>query len=301
MGVEADEERAAARQLARQAGADHEEITVTEADFWKRLPEIVAAVDDPVADYGLLPMWKLAQAAADKIAITISGEGADELFAGYSRYRSAVRPWWMGGRAMRHRGILDRIGVLRAAPAGWRDGIVGAESSAAAIEGRSALQVAQAVDVSDWLPNDLLIKLDRTISSHGLESRTPYLDPDLAAFAFSLPDNLKVRGRVGKFLLRRWASDHMGGVDAFRRKRGLSLPVGEWIGSHVGQLWPLIAAQPGIAEVCDAAKVESLFKAHGRGIGSAQWVLLFYALWHQVHMMDVAADGGVLETLAAKG
>ncbi|MEO6340611.1 MAG: asparagine synthase-related protein, partial [Caulobacteraceae bacterium] len=84
-----------------------------------------------------------------------------------------------------------------AALAHWRD-------EARAPRGLTPLQAAQWADVATWLPNDLLLKLDRCLMAHGLEGRTPFLDREVAAFAFPLPDRMKVRGRYGKWLLRKW-------------------------------------------------------------------------------------------------
>lgn len=129
-------------------------------------------MDDPAADYATLPTFKLAAVAGQELKVVLSGEGGDELFAGYGRYRSAVRPWWLGGRLPRARGIFDRIEVLRTDLSGWRDGIASAEVSARGT-GRSRLQVAQAADCADWLPNDLLTKLDRCLMAHGVEGARP--------------------------------------------------------------------------------------------------------------------------------
>ena len=179
------DERAAARAAARTVGAEHVEIVFDEAEFWRSLPEIVSAVDDPAADYAILPTYALARAARQAgLKVILSGEGGDELFAGYGRYRSAMRPWWAGGRMPRARGVLDGLGVLRGEIAGWRDGIAAAEARSGG-HGRTPLQVAQAVDCADWLPNDLLIKLDRCLMAHGAEGRTPFLDTAMAALAFA--------------------------------------------------------------------------------------------------------------------
>src|SRR5262249_56374169 len=160
-GSHVRDERSSESTAARAVGADHVENLFGEADFWRLLPEIVSAVDDPAADYAILPTWALARAAHEAgIKVILSGEGGDELFAGYGRYRSAMRPWWAGGRTPRARGILDRLGILRGEIAGWRDGIAAAEIRNSGHQ-RTPLQVAQAVDCADWLPNDLLVKLDR--------------------------------------------------------------------------------------------------------------------------------------------
>ncbi|MEX0695803.1 MAG: asparagine synthase (glutamine-hydrolyzing), partial [Rhodospirillales bacterium] len=128
-GTGVHDERDHARAVARAAGAEHEEITVTADDFWRELPAIAAAMDDPAADYAVLPSYMLARKArASGLKVVLSGEGGDELFAGYGRYRRQARPAIFGGRRMRHASIMAQAGVLRAMPAGWRDGIDASEA-----------------------------------------------------------------------------------------------------------------------------------------------------------------------------
>jgi asparagine synthase (glutamine-hydrolysing) len=186
--TDAIDERQAAHAVATELGAEHIEVEFRESDFWFLLPEIAQAMDDPAADYAVLPTYKLAATAREAgLKVILSGEGGDELFAGYGRYRSVTRPWWAGGKLLRARGNLDKLGLLRGDLAGWRDGVAAAELNSQR-DGRTRLQVAQATDCADWLPNNLLIKLDRCLMAHGVEGRTPFLDPAVARFAFSLPD-----------------------------------------------------------------------------------------------------------------
>jgi asparagine synthase (glutamine-hydrolysing) len=294
----ASDERAAASAVAAACGAALEEVPVTRADFLADLPSIAAAMDDPAADYAIVPTWILARAARRAgIKVVLSGEGGDELFGGYGRYRSAMRPWWLGGRAMRRRGTMDGLGVLRDGIArGWRDGIAAAEADARA-GGRSRLQAAQAVDCADWLPNDLLAKLDRCLMAHGVEGRTPFLDPVVASAAFRLPDRLKIRDGRGKWILRRWLSSILPAADAFARKRGFTVPVGDWILGEGARLGQLVARQPGVAAIADPVAVERLFARGGRREGFAAWTLLFFALWHRRHVMGEAVAGGVFDAL----
>jgi asparagine synthase (glutamine-hydrolysing) len=294
------DEREHARTVARTLGAEHIEVEFREADFWRLLPEITHAMDDPAADYALLPTFKLAAAARSAgLKVILSGEGGDELFAGYGRYRSVARPWWLGGKLLRARGNFDKLGILRGNLAGWRDGIAAAELRAAS-GGRTRLQVAQATDCSDWLPNDLLSKLDRCLMAHGVEGRTPFLDPAVAAFAFCLPDELKVRGGLGKWVLRRWLAEHVPAAKPLARKRGFTVPVSDWIERRGAQLGPLVARQAGIREICLPNTVEALFRdAHRRHAGFAAWTLLFYALWHLQHIERRQAGPDVFATLGA--
>lgn len=279
-GSTVHDERAHARKLAQATGAEHVEIDFEEADFWRTLPAIARAMDDPAADYAILPTWKLAERAGGDLKVVLCGEGGDELMAGYGRYRSTLRPWWLGGRTIRHRGTFDKVDVLRQGTGGWRDAIR-ADEAMAESAGRSRLQIAQAVDCGDWLAHDLLNKLDRCLMAHGVEGRTPFLDPAVAAASFRLPDGYKIRDGLGKWLLRKWLDGRMPEADAFSRKRGFTVPVGEWISKRGASLGELVARQPAIEEVAMPDRVRALFRhTDGKREGFAAWTLLFYALWY---------------------
>lgn len=275
------DERDHARSLAALLGARHEEVSIGKDDFTNLLPTIAASVDDPAADYAILPTWVLASRAAQDLKVVLCGEGGDEIFAGYGRYRSVLRPWWMGGRALRRRGIFDGLDILNRDFSGWRDAISGQEVRDAS-DGRSPLQTAQATDCTDWLTNDLLVKLDRCLMAHGLEGRTPFLDPVVAAAGFRVPDTLKIHKGRGKWLLRKWLDGRLPEADAFASKRGFSVPVGAWIAEDGDRLGALVSEQDAVREIAKPDRVRQLFKAAGRKReGHAAWVLLFYALWHK--------------------
>jgi asparagine synthase (glutamine-hydrolysing) len=229
--------------------------------------------------------------------VVLCGEGGDEIFAGYGRYRSAMRPFWLGGRAMRRHGTFDGLSVLRQPPEGWRDGIAMAEGRAST-GGRGRLAIAQATDMADWLPHDLLLKLDRCLMAHGVEGRTPLLDPAVLAAAFRLPDELKIARGRGKYLLRAWLEGALPQARPFARKQGFTVPIGTWIAGHGDRLGRLVAAQPGVADIAPPDRVRALFNhAADRRRGFAAWTLLFYALWHSAHIEGRDTGGGVFEVL----
>ena len=293
----AADERAPAAAMAKSVGAQHETIEITRDMVWRDLPKIVAAMDDPAADYAIIPSWFLAQRARQDVKVVLSGEGGDEIFAGYGRYRSFMRPWWQGGRAMRARGAFDGLHVLHGPQAGWRDGLRAAETQAAQ-PGRTRLMQAQAADIVDWLPNDLLTKLDRCLMAHGVEGRTPFLDPAITAAGFTLPDPLKVRDRRGKYLLRRWLEGAMPAARPFAPKQGFTVPIGTWIAQDSERLGHLVARQRGIREIAHPVHVEALFRAAaGKRQGMAAWMLLFYALWHRAHIERKNCQGSIFDAL----
>jgi asparagine synthase (glutamine-hydrolysing) len=289
-----------AHRMATIIGARHIKIEVSDADFWALLPRIVAAVDDPTADYAIVPSYILAREAAKDLKVILCGEGGDEIFAGYSRYRRQIRPWWLGGRVRRRKGPFSAAGILRDEPADWRDGLVDAERVSQR-PGRSRLQAVQALDCVDYLPHGLLVKLDRCLMAHGLEGRTPMLDPVVGAFGFRLPQELKIARGRGKYLLRRWLEDHVPEARAFARKKGFTVPVADWIRRQGRRLGPLVAADPAVAELCAADRVRDLFLSDRKHHLEAAWRLLFYALWHRRHIRLLPPDGDTFACLASPG
>lgn len=294
-GTGVHDERAHARALAKSVGAEHIELSVTEEDFWAHLPQIVASIDDPVADYAIVPSWLLAQKAREHVKVILSGEGGDELFAGYGRYRSAVRPYPFR-RRMRRKGRFDGLGILRTKN-GWRDNYALTEKNGTT--GLTRLQNVQLTDCADWLPHDLLIKQDRCLMAHGIEGRVPLLDPVVGQFAFQLPDHLKLHGRKGKWLLRSWLARHFPESDPFARKRGFTVPVADWIAEKGPELGALVAEQPGIQEFCHVDSVKAAFANPADKSGIVLWTLLYFALWHQRHMRGVSG-GSVFDVLAER-
>ncbi len=263
----ARDERAQAERVATALNLDWRETTFDEEDFWRILPQVAWAMDDPTADYASLPTYKLAQAAKGTLTVVLTGEGGDELFGGYGRYRRALRPAWLGGRAAEPRtpdaGVLSR----------WRE-------QAKAPPGLTRLQQAQWADIATWLPNDLLTKLDRCLMAHGLEGRTPFLDAQVADFAFPLPDRFKVRGRYGKWLLRKWLERACPAAEPWARKQGFTVPVDAWIEPRAGEIGRRIGQVAAVRRVLEADAAAAVFATPS----PARWPLLFFAVWSLIHL-----------------
>jgi asparagine synthase (glutamine-hydrolysing) len=279
----ARDERAQAERVARALNLDWRETTFTEEDFWDIAPRVAWALDDATADYATLPTFKLAQAARADLTVVLTGEGGDELFGGYGRYRRAMRPAWLGGRPAEPQAGSPWIDD-------WRDA-----AAQVAVPGRTRLQQAQAADVATWLPDDLLLKLDRCLMANGLEGRTPFLDPEVARFAFNLPDRMKLRGKYGKWLLRKWLERHCPAADPWGRKKGFTVPVAAWIGPRAGDLGPRIASVASVARLLDSDAVRAVFSDERHE--ARRWPLLFFALWSLIHVEDAdpkAAMGALL-------
>lgn len=276
---EAKDEREISRATAAKCGTEHHEIIFSENDFFTLLPQIAAYMSDPMPDYAILPTWKLAAHAAKDQKVILSGEGGDELFAGYGRYRPH---WWKKSK-------LERPITP------WSKD----QHSPGQISNNwTKLQQRQAKDIAHWLPNDLLLKLDQCLMAHGLEGRTPFLDKKVAELAFTLPDELKIKGKTGKFILKKWLEEKLPESQPFRKKQGFTVPVGSWIANHADTLWPLLEQQEFIKNLLTDEEI----KTYQNVISNPQtahkvWPLLYIALWHKINILGANSNNNVFKVL----
>ena len=291
-----DESRAALAHAARH-GVKAERIAMTAEDFYTLAPRIAAAMDDPTCDAAVLPSYMLGKAAAYRgLKVALCGEGADELFGGYRRYRPKLVDQLIR-REKKKRGTFSKTDLDPLFGQAWRD-----EHKRLGVEaGRgfsSKIQALQAADVAQWLPNDLLVKLDRCLMAHAVEGRTPYLDRAVAAFAVTLPDDLRVKGDLGKILMRQWLAGADPAYPAFAKKKGFITPVGRWIAAEAATLGPLLAKTAALCEIGAQGMAAHVLERAERDSQPA-WSLLFYALWHAHHIQGLPVDGDLESVLAS--
>ena len=286
------DERHQAAKLSRHFQTEHTEIDFSEQDFWSLLPRVMAAHDDPIFDQAMVPTFKLAAMAAQDVKVILCGEGGDELLAGYRRYQKVSWPAWLGGRLSRRHGAF-RGTAMASSLEPWRHNIDHVQAAARACTD-TKVQAAQMIDFEGWLPNNLLLKLDRCLMHHGIEGRTPYLDRLMFDQLFSLSDSFKIRRGQGKWLLRQWLARHLPLSAPFAKKKGFNVPVEAWIRHQSRPLGTLVSQQPGIAEFSEPDAVVEVFQNPKHG--HAAWILLAYALWHQRHVCNLPV---VADTLTA--
>ncbi len=290
----ADELDAAGR-LADHFGTRHTRLELSREQVFGRLVHAIWATDDLMRDYATLPTSLLAETAARGLKVVFSGEGGDEAFAGYRRYRpgperrlkALLRPGtggfrtrgqWRPGRARRTLGpALYRARRQRRAPF--------ARAWGATPAGWSAIQRAQYTDLVTALPDNLLVKTDRMLMGFGLEGRVPFCDHRIVEFGLGLPDGLKLHGREGKWLLRRFAERRLpaGHLDA--PKRGFHVPVGEWLrGDLLARLGERLQANRAIRTWFRPEGVAELVRTQQRRGNAARELmgLAQFAIWHHL-------------------
>ncbi len=301
-----------AEMIARQFGAEHRSIRLDSRAVFHRLPQMVWAADDLMRDYACLPTLALAEAAGRELKVVFSGEGGDEAFAGYGRYRQdTVERWFKslrypGSGGFRVRPELDQgwvqklfVPALQPALARYRDPVVAAWGETP--REWSALQRRQYVDLTTNLPDDLLVKADRMLMAHSIEGRVPFLDHRVVEFGLRLPDALKVSDKAGKLFIKRWAERFVPRDHLWKHKRGFHVPVGEWLrGDFLDALASRLPSSAAIQAWCQPEAVRTLLERQRsrHDVTREVWSLLQFAIWHRVFIEGAGTPGGDEDPLA---
>jgi len=295
-GTSVKDELPLAQRMARRFGSRHLEIQPGAQDIIHSLPLTIWSADELMCDNANLPTALLAQAASQELKVVFTGEGGDEVFAGYGRYRSSSLERWFkgllapGSKGFRTRGIfrgpwprrLFAPALLAEMPL-VRHSVVNAWSQAPAAW--SDLQRMQMIDLTQALPDNLLVKADRMLMAWGLEGRVPFLDHRLVEFGLGLPDRLKVAGRVGKLFLKRWALGDLPEDYLFARKHGFSVPLGDWQDEALlGRLSRVLPGHPSLDPWFRPEGVRELIaRCPQLSKGSAMlWPIVQFAIWRQM-------------------
>ncbi len=322
-----------ARRVAEQLGTAHQEFQVT-PDGVAVLPKLAWHYDEPFADSSAIPTWYVSELTRRHVTVALSGDGGDELFAGYPRYRAvqlAARldrcwplrhllgaGWWQSlpapsrqkstwrrflrfCQALRTppvRRYLDWIGIFsearRAAlytdeflerlpdedPAGFLEAAWQRSSR------RDAVSAFSLLDLTTYLPCDLMTKVDIASMAHSLECRQPFLDVRVVELAASLPAQFKFRWGRGKRILRRAFGTLLPPQIWTRSKMGFGVPLEVWFRNELKELTHQVL----LGERCRQRgffrpeAVQELIAQHESGRfnhGYRLWSLLVFELWCQ--------------------
>ena len=290
-----------ATRLATHFGTHHRVITPGADDMLSRLPQVVWAADDLMRDPASLPTLLLAEEASHSMKVVFSGEGGDESFAGYGRYRTGAVERFLknmvfpGTGGFRSRGDL-RGGAarqllgdkLRQVDRAWRAELIASWQSYPAAW--TPLQKMQALDLQHALPDNLLVKADRMLMAHGVEGRMPFVDRRVVSWGLGAADALKCDRREGKKILKDWAGGFMPAEHFSAKKRGFYVPVNDWWrGDRLEALGRVLTSNEAIREWFKPAGVEALLTEQRRSqrAGRQLMTLLQFALWHRFFVESV--------------
>jgi len=321
-----------ARAVARHFGTNHHEYKVR-ADAVEILPDLVWHLDEPFGDSSAVPSYYVAKLAAQDVKVVLSGDGGDELFAGYSAYKKALqpRPWRWIPRGVRRsligsvadrlpidwpgRNRLYEIGNMhRDSSPDWmglypyiRERIYspgmradlneGLRSSGPAIaleeqprlRSLDRLSRLQYLDTTRYLPDDILVKVDRTTMAHSLESRAPLLDHLLVSYVATLPSTWKLRNGVSKYLFRNMIARHLPAEILAKKKQGFAIPRETWFRSDLKEharerLLDRRALERGYF---DPRVLDQVLTYHAQGQRDYSgwiWCLLVLEEWHRAYV-----------------
>ena len=338
------DERRHAKTVARHFDTDHYEV-VAKGSPPELLTKVVWHFDEPIADPAAVPTYLVSQEASRHVKVVLTGEGADELFAGYGRYLYVQR---LNALQSRLPGFLKRLGrrSLLLFPNGERGGVwlerlrkvllglftpvsesylqygllterhqrdrlysgefkrwleTQAEHGIdprlcyfANPAGWSALNRVLYVDTKTWLPDELLMKVDKMSMANSLEARAPYLDHRLVEGVFRMPDTLKVRGKVFKYILRRLGRSLLPETIWQRGKHAFSVPYREWFAGPLHSFVHDVLSEKNIRHhgLLEAAAVRDqlhrYFKEGQQGEKETRtlWALMCFQLWYEMYLRN---------------
>lgn len=269
------EERPQARRLAKHFGMESHTFEMNENKIIKALPEIFNASDEPFADTSSIPFYMLSNKVSSELKVVLSGDGGDEVFAGYRKHlgeRWSKIPHFIpkflrdfivsslienkntyyGEISRRIRRYLmnsSKKGSDR--QAGWLEQIN--ENTVKQLFGsnlrftrdlleeyrkpfQDPINAMLAGDLGLSLSGDMLVKADRMSMANSLEVRSPLLDKDLVEYVFSIPGNLKIGNFKGKILLRETFKNRLPKWSLNIKKKGFELPIADWLRNDLRNL-----------------------------------------------------------------
>ncbi len=269
---EAYDESQYALKVAKHIQSQHHVIRLTEKDFKDNFQAILDSYDEPFADSSAIAMWFLAQETAKHLKVALSGDGADELFAGYNKHlafqkskeisslrkvsfqtaEKILTPLLLKSKPKKiHK--LKKFNLLN--ELSWPENYwflasnIGEKSKNDLL--LNAFKTQNCYQTKDdtlndflWLdqkfvlPNDMLKKVDLMSMRHSLEVRTPFMDKDLVKFANSLTEKWKLNGSKSKFILKETFQDILPEEIFSRSKQGFEVPLNAWIKNSWSELIP---------------------------------------------------------------
>jgi asparagine synthase (glutamine-hydrolysing) len=306
-----------AAESARAIGVRHITKVVTPEEFTDIIPLVVWYLDDPVADPALVPLYFVAREARKHVKVVLSGEGADELFGGYTIYREPLSlaafervpvgvrralgrlstrlPDGMRGKDLLRRGSIpleqryygnarifrdDELGFLKSRDPDLSHVTVTRELYARTrAAGYDDVTAMQYVDLFTWLRGDILVKADKMTMANSLELRVPFLDPEVFAVAGTVPVDQRLTRETTKYALRRALEQIVPPHVINRRKLGFPVPTRAWLADQLFDWARQIIEESQTDEWLDRQQVLALLEAHRVNQASGSPVDYSRKLW----------------------
>lgn len=314
-----------ARQIANYLGTDHTEVECSLKESLEIIPKLPLIYDEPFADSSAIPTFLVSREAVKSVKVALSADGGDEFFAGYNRYMYAYRipsvlknmpptiQRFVGNRLKNNKmfkGIraqrIQKIGnwLMDASTENYMDAMTKLMSDKEVITyfndpiHLKTLEIPKAIsplgqmllmDTINYLPNDILHKVDRATMAVGLEGREPFLDFELMTFLAQLPDEFKCNRTESKILLKSLAHELIPKELLEGPKKGFAIPVFDWMKTHLrDQILEML--DPSFLINQDIFKVEKVTNEILRFLdgkepnGLFTWYFFNFQLWYRQWM-----------------
>jgi asparagine synthase (glutamine-hydrolysing) len=314
-----------AAESAAAIGVEHITKVVSAEEMMQTLPLIVWYLDDPVADPALVPLYFIAREARKHVKVVLSGEGADELFGGYTIYREPISlrafehvpapikrglgrlstkiPEGTRGKDLLRRGSIgieeryygnarifrpEEMGFLRRfdPSVSYQDVTRELYANTTHLDGSTRMQY---VDLFTWLRGDILVKADKMTMANSLELRVPFLDTVVYDVGSSIPTNEKITKETTKYALRRALELIVPAHVINRPKLGFPVPIRHWLKDVMYDWARSIVLESQADELIDRDAVLRLIDAHRDGpvdYSRKIWTLLVFLIWHGIFVED---------------
>lgn len=340
------DERLQARTVAAALGTDHHEVEISESSLLGLIRDLPSTYDEPYADSSAIPTLALMRFVRSHVKVALTGDGGDELFGGYPRYRLAPQTWRVArrlpGRVSRHSDAVARMlerfewlaprfpRPLRERSLHWVAHLLAASSAATSFgahyrnvrsdvhqpasllhpdfrshasqahptdetlqtgyEGQISIMMRD--DLLNYLPDDILVKVDRAAMSVGLETRIPMLDPAVLDVAWRLPLTVGVGANRDKTGLRQLLARLLPSVAIPHEKRGFGVPLARWLRGPLRGWADELVSESALAQVgvLDPDAVHLLWRQHqsGKNLQHPLWAVLMLQAWALEHAGTVA-------------
>jgi asparagine synthase (glutamine-hydrolysing) len=310
-----------ARCVARQFNTEHREL-VLNPDISEIIDDFAWYLDEPFGDSSALPTYMVSKLAAEEVKVVLSGDGGDELFGGYDKYVvesrerryqhftapvrailrrvAAAMPEGATGRNFLHhfslsgaQRYLDAVTNFRAEEqarlfspeiAGRIRNVDPLREAAAMLQSEHGDWLArlQYFDLKNYLPLDILTKVDRMSMAHSIETRVPLLDHKLVEFAAGIPSDLKLNG-TSKYIFKEALRGILPDSVINRPKQGFGVPLGRWFRGSLGGFLRehLLSERSRARKFFNMSYIENLIVLHERGrpLDLQLWTLVSFELW----------------------
>lgn len=252
-----------AKEVAEHLGTDHSELYVSAQDALAVITKLPQIYCEPFADSSQIPTYLVMQMAKQHVTVALSGDAGDELFGGYTPYQFAPKVWNIVNKlplALRKLAVMvlgavptpqklqklltvlpakNREDFYRLLMTYWHNPLMVVKNAALPntvinspsswVKTNSFEHWMMAIDASQYMIDDILVKVDRAAMANSLEARVPMLDHRVVEFAWQLPLEFKIRNGVGKWALREVLYKYVPKELIERPKKGFSIPLGQWL------------------------------------------------------------------------